>query len=114
MEQLNLWKKDRRDVLHKFENQIASYYDVLNETDDKISYAEHINPHKGKAICNMEYEDYVDIKKEDLKGLTYDQILLFLKNIKQQDRIDQFKKLLKSRNISFEADLFTWYNEDLA
>ena len=114
MEQLNLWKKDRRDVLRESKNQIASYYDVLKETADKISYAEHINPHKGKAICNMEYEDYVDVKKEDLKRLTYDQILLFIKNTKPQERIDQLKKLLKSRNISFEADLFTWYNEDLA
>ena len=62
MEQLNLWKKDRRDVLHEFENQIASYYDVLKETADKISYAEHINPHKRKAIIPMDYEDYVLIQ----------------------------------------------------
>ena len=36
----------RRDVLFESENQIAHYYDVLKESEDSISYAEHINPNK--------------------------------------------------------------------
>jgi len=48
-----------------------------------------------------------------LKGLTYDQILIYLKSAKKEDRLEKYKALLKFRNIPFEADLFTWHNEDL-
>ena len=103
----------RKDCLFESKNQIAWYFDILKETHDSISYAEHIIPHKGKAICGMEYEEYIDVKKDSLRGLTYDQILKYLKNTKKEERIEKYKALLKFRNIPFEADLFTWHNEDL-
>ena len=112
MQQLNVFGY-RTDYLLEFENQIAWYCDVLKEDKDSIHYSEHIVPHKGKAICGMEYEEYVDVKKDRLKGLTYDQILMYLKNIKKEERIDKYKTLLNSKNISFEDDIFTWHNEDL-
>ena len=61
----------------------------------------------------MEYEEYVDVKKNMLNGLTYDQILRYLKDAKKEERLDKYKALLKFRNIPFEAELFTWHNEDL-
>tara|TARA_B100001063_G_C16372948_1_gene361661 strand:+ start:211 stop:546 length:336 start_codon:yes stop_codon:yes gene_type:complete len=103
----------RRDYLFKSENQIAHFYDILKETKDTISYAEHIDPKKGFAICGMEYEEYVDVKKDKLKGLTYDQILSYLKNAKKEERLQKYKSLLKFKDIQFEADLFTWNNDDL-
>lgn len=103
----------RRDYLFESENQIAHWYDILSETEDSISYAEHIDPKKGYAICGMEYEEYVDIKKNRLGELSYDQILNYLKNAKKEDRIEKYKSLLKFRNIPFESDLFTWNNNDL-
>ena len=103
----------RRDLLFESENQIALYYDILKETSDNISYAEHINPKKGYNIAGMEYEEYIDVKKDRLKELTYDQILTYLKNTKKEERIDKYKALLKFRNIPFDADLFTWHNDDL-
>ena len=103
----------RRDNLFKFENQIAKYYDILNETENEIRYAEFIDPKKGYSIAGMEYEEYVDVKKDKLKGLTYDQILTYLKSTKKEDRLKKYKALLKLRNIPFEADLFTWHNDDL-
>ena len=103
----------RRDYLFDSENQIAHRYDILKETKDTISYSEHIDPKKGYAICGMEYEEYVDIKKEKLVGLTYDQILRYLKNIKKEERLNKYKALLKFRNIPFESDLFTWNNDEL-
>ena len=103
----------RRDYLLDSENQIAHFYDILKETEDTISYAEHIDPNKGYAIASMEYEEYVDVKKDKLIGLSYDQILDYLKNIKKEDRLEKYKALLKFRNIPFEADLFTWHNDDL-
>ena len=36
----------RRDILFERDNQIARFYDVLSETEDTISYAEHIDPKK--------------------------------------------------------------------
>ena len=103
----------RRDYLFDSENQIAHWYDILKETKDTISYSEHIDPKKGYAICGMEYEEYVDIKKEKLVGLTYDQILRYLKNIKKEERLNKYKALLKFRNIPFKTDLFTWNNDEL-
>ena len=112
MQQLELFDF-RRDYLFNNKNQIAHWYDILKESEDTISYAEHIDPKKGYAIAGMEYEEYVDVKKDKLKGLTYDQILTFLKSTKKEDRLKKYKALLKFRNIPFEADLFTWHNEDL-
>mgnify|MGYP001375347634 CR=1 FL=1 len=112
MQQLNLFDY-RRDHLFEHENQIASYHDVLKETEKKIQYSEHINPKKGYAICGMEYEEYVDVKKDNLNGLTYDDILVFLKNSKKEERLERYRKLLKFKNIDFDADLFTWNNDDL-
>ena len=112
MQQLELFNY-RSDYLFKSENQIATYYDILSETFDKIIYSEHIDPKKGFSIGGMEYEEYVDINKDNLKGLTYDQILEYLKNSKKEERIRKYKALLKFRSIPFEADTFTWYNEDI-
>ena len=103
----------RKDYLFETENQVAHWYDILSETEDKISYAEHIDPKKGYAICGMEYEEYVDVKKDKLGSLTYDQILKYLKEIKKENRLEKYKALLKFRNIPFEADLFTWNNDDI-
>ena len=98
----------RRDCLFESKNQIAHYYDILKETNDSISYSEHIDPKKGFAICDMDYEEYVDFKKDKLGELTYDQILSYLKNTKKESRLEKYKALLKFRNIPFDADLFTW------
>ena len=112
MQQLELFDY-RKDFLFDRRNQIAHFYDILSETKDTISYAEHIDPNKGFAIAQMEYEEYVDIKKEKLGVLTYDEILNYLKSSKKENRLEKLKALLKFRNIPFEADLFTWHNSDL-
>jgi hypothetical protein len=103
----------RRDYLFKSENQIANYYDILSETKDEIKYAEFIDPKKGYAIAGMEYEEYIDVKKKNLNGISYDQILDYLKNAKKEERLSKYKALLNFRKIPFKADVFTWYNEDL-
>ena len=106
-----VWLQKRLSFWNK--NQVAHWYDILKETEDTISYAEHIDPNKGYAIAGMEYEEYVDVKKDRLKGLTYDQILKYLKSAKKENRLKKYKALLKFKNIPYEADLFTWNNEDL-
>ena len=115
MKKLNLQGKKRSDLISDFKNQIARYTDILCEKNDGITYAEHIIPHKGKEVIpGMEYEDYVDIKKKNLNGITYDQILLFLKNTNPPNgRIYKFKKFLKTKGITYESDLWTWHNKEL-
>ena len=95
----------RRDILFERENQIARFYDVLSETEDTISYAEHIDPKKKFSICGMDYEEYVDVKKKYLKGLTYDQILNYLMKFKKEERLDKYKILLKFSNIPFDRGI---------
>ena len=34
----------------------------------------------------MDYEEYVDVKKKYLKGLTYDQILNYLRKFKKEEK----------------------------
>ena len=63
MQQLELFNY-RRDYLFESENQMAHYYDILKETEDSISYAEHINPKKGFAIAGMEYEEFIENKEK--------------------------------------------------
>ena len=101
----------RRDILFERENQIARFYDVLSETEDTISYAEHIDPKKKFSICGLDYEEYVDIKKTDLKGLNYDKIYNFLTKFDKKHRLERYKQLLKFNDIKFEADVFTWCSD---
>ena len=42
----------------------------------------------------MDYEEYVDVKKKYLKGLTYDQILNYLMKFKKEERLDKYKSYL--------------------
>ena len=58
---------ERRDVISQLENQIATYSDVLYEKMDEISYAEYLSPKKDMPNYGTEWEDYVDIKKSDMK-----------------------------------------------
>ena len=110
MQQLQMFDF-RRDILFEKDNEIAHYYDILKETEDTISYAEHIDPKKKFSICGMDYEEYVDIKKKHLKSLTYDQILNFLEKFKKEERLGKYKIFLKFKRIPFEADLFTWSSD---
>ena len=110
MQQLKLFDY-RRDYLFKKDNQIAHYFDLLSETKETISYSEHIEPKKGFSICGMDYEEYIDVKKSDLNGLTYDEIHNYLLNFNKEQRIEKYKKLLEFRGIKFEYDLFTWNSD---
>ena len=47
MKQLKSQDRDRSDVIYKFENQIATYTDILCKRLDEVVYAEHISPKKG-------------------------------------------------------------------
>ncbi len=113
MKLLKTQDRDRRDVIYQSENQVATYSDILCEKLDEIVYAEHLSPKKGMPDYGTDWEEFVDIKKSDMKSLTYDQILLFLKNIdpkKNGGRLDLLKTFLKDRNIPFKDGQWDWRN----
>ena len=110
MQQLELFDY-RKDYLFERDNEVAHYYDILKENKDTISYSEHIDPKKKFSICGLDYEEYVDIKKSDLKGLNYDKIYNFLTKFDKEHRLERYKQLLKFNNIKFEADIFTWCSD---
>ena len=98
---------DRSILIRKFENEVATYSDYLSETSNQIMYREYITPKEGKEIIpGMEYEEYVDIDKKNLNGVTFDQIHDLLKNTKPKNRINDLKKFLKSNNVSYDAGLW--------
>ena len=106
MEQLELFDY-RKDYLFEKDNEVAHYYDILKESKDTISYSEHIDPKKKFSIFGMDYEEYLDIKKSELKDLDYDKIYNFLVKFDKENRLERIKQLLKFRDIKFEADVFT-------
>ena len=56
----------------------------------------------------------IQYQKNDMKNLTYDQLLLFLKNIdpkKNGGRLDLLKTFLKDRDIPFKDGLWDWRNQ---
>ena len=113
MKQLKPKDGDKRDVIDQIENQIATYSDILYEKPEEISYAEYLSPKKDMLNYGTEWEEYVDIKKSDMKNLTYDQLLLFLKNIdakKNGGRLDLLKTFLRDRGIPFKSGLWDWRN----
>ena len=73
----------RTDRLFESENQVAKYYDVLSETESEIRYSEHIDPKKGYSIGGMEYKEYIDIKKKDLKIYLMIKYSTFLETLKK-------------------------------
>ena len=110
MQQLQLFDH-RKDYLFKKDNEVAHYYDILKENENTISYTEHIDPKKKFSIYGLDYEEYVDIKKSDLKGLNYDKIYNFLTKFDKEHRLERYKQLLKFNDIKFEADVFTWCSD---
>ena len=116
MKQLKPRNGDRRDVIDQLENQIATYSDILYEKLNEISYAEYLSPKKDMPHYGTEWEDYVDIKKSDMKNLTYDQLLLFLKNIdakKNGGRLNLLKSFLIGRGIPFKNGLWDWQTRNM-
>ena len=63
MQQLELFDF-RRDILFERDNQIAHFYDVLNETENTISYAEHIDPKKNSLYAVWIMKSMLMLKRD--------------------------------------------------
>ena len=54
----------RRDILFERDNEIAHFYDVLSETEDTISYAEHIDPKKNSLYVVWIMKSMLMLKRD--------------------------------------------------
>jgi len=98
------WKYESFDLT---ENPIAKYYSSLTDYGDRIKYSDITLP-KNSTLFE-EFDDYINIKKQDLKGITFEQILFFLKNIEtkeNQTKKDCLVELLNKNQIKYEEGLW--------
>ena len=96
------------EVFDKIENQIAKYYSSLTDYGDLIKFSNSTEPKISKVIKN--YDDYVHIKKEDLKGINFEQLFFYLKNVElkeNQSKKDCLIQLLKKNQIKYDEG--PWY-----
>ena len=86
------------------ENQIFHWSDSISEDDTKIVYLEHSFPIKS----GMEYENTLEIIKDDNLCITFDECLEFLKTLGKNstNRMDKFKEFLNSKGVKYKH--FLW------
>ena len=86
MEKYNLPKGWKYEVFDETENPIAKYYSALTDYGEMIKFSDITHPKNSNMFA--EFDDYINIKKEDLKGITFEQILFYLKKM-NKNRVNQ-------------------------
>ena len=107
MEKYKLPKGWKYEEFDETENPIAKYYSALSDYGEMIKFSEITHPKNSNMFA--EFDDYINIKKEDLKEITFEQLLLFLKNIKpreKQSKKDCLIELLKKKQIKYDEGLW--------
>ena len=86
-----LWGTDIKSTVL---TQNVAEYTLDDDTVDVLNGYIRLSSNSNAFQMNrMSYEEYVDINKNELNGLTYDQILKFLNNFKKEERLEKYKKL---------------------
>ena len=67
--------KDLEDAIDRFENQMATYYYTLQQYQI-ILFIQRAFAQKGMPQYGIDFMDEVEIDNQNLKSLTYEQILL--------------------------------------
>jgi len=107
MEKNNLPKGWKYEIFDEIENPIAKYYSSLTDYGDMIKFSDITLPKTSKIFA--EFDDYINIKKEDLKGITFEQLLFYLKKIEpkeEQSKKDFLIKFLDQRQIQYDEGLW--------
>lgn len=86
------------------ENELFYWSDSISEDDERIVYLEHSFPVKS----GMEYENTLEISKNENFYITFDECLEFLKSFKKKSSIkmDSFKEFLDSKEVKYKH--FLW------
>ena len=107
MENNNLPKGWKYEVFDKKENPIAKYYSALTDYGNMIKFSEIIHPKNSNMFA--EFDDYINIKEADLKNITFEQLLFYLKNIEpkeKQSKKDCLIQLLDNKQIKYDEGLW--------
>ncbi len=107
MEKYNLPKGWKYEVFDKIENPIAKYYSSLTDYGEMIKFSDITHPKNTNMFA--EFDDYINIAKQDLGNITFEQLLLFLKNIKpreNQSKKDCLIQLLNKKQIKYDEGLW--------
>ena len=75
MEKYKLPKGWKYEVFDETENPIAKYYSALTDYGEMIKFSDITHPKTSNMFA--EFDDYINIKKEDLKGITFEQLLFY-------------------------------------
>ena len=92
---------------NRVENPIAKYYSALTDYGNMIKFSDIIHPKNSNMFA--EFDDYINIKKEDLKSITFEQLLFYLKNIEpkeKQSKKDCLIQLLDKKQIKYDEGLW--------
>ena len=107
MDKTNLPKGWKFEIFDEIENPIAKYYSSLTDYEDMIKFSDITLPKTSNIFA--EFDDYINIKKEDLKGITFEQLFFYLKNIQpkeNQSKKDCLIQLLDKNQIKYEKGLW--------
>jgi len=98
------WKHE---VFDESENQIAKYYSSLTDSGDRIKFSNITLPKMSSIFT--EFDNYVEIKKQDLQNITFEELLTFLKDVKpneKQSKKDCLIEYLESKQIKYNEGLW--------
>ena len=86
------------------ENELFYWSDSISEDDERIVYLEHSFP----INSGMEYENTLEIIKNDNLYITFDECLEFLKTLgkNSSNRMDKFKEFLDTKGVKYKY--FLW------
>ena len=96
MEKNNLPKGWKYEVFDEIENPIAKYYSALTDYGEMIKFSDITLPKTSNMFA--EFDDYINIKKEDLRGITFEQLLFYLKTIKLKEKQSKKECLIQFLN----------------
>ena len=107
MDKTNLPKGWKYEVFDEIENPIAKYYSSLTDYGDMIKFSNITLPKTSNVFA--EFDDYLNIKKKDLGSITYEELLIFLKNTKPKEKKskkDYLIQFLNEKKINYEEGLW--------
>ena len=97
-------------TLRNGKNELFYWSDTLSEDDTRIVYLEDSFPIKS----GMEYENTLEIFKDENLYITFDECLEFLKALGKNstNRMDKFKEFLDSKGVKYKHFLWDRWERD--
>jgi hypothetical protein len=89
-------------IINEGSHERLQWRETLEEKEDVIIYNEWRMGDNININGNDDCDSIVTIKKEDLKGYTFETLLLVLKNFDEQMCLSRFTQFLKDKKINYD------------